>query len=622
MESKGFKIKINVIWDNRCKNGEVLAEIFYKYFCSGELSVIPENVFSIPVRCYPLGDKYPENIYCTPECLTVNVLLADYEMFKKDPERKFVGKLEDKKSKNYLYIPVALNKGGEEYIKYGEAIHLYSESRRYPMIRPRDKVIDSYKKLLDVHNINIFGMLGKVLERIAGKYFCLTNQSDTEQVKLFVCHTKSSGSAELATLQSFLSRETQGMPFVDKNSILYGEQLDKKIIKNIRDSAMLVLWTDGISNREWCLSEISLAKSFNMPIVIIDALKNGEGRVFPYIGNCPVVKINADLSKESKKAFDELGIVYESLVNEILWNTYNINKQYYGENVAVLPNKPEIFNISNLVKKKYKKAIYPEPPMGITEKSAIDNILNALDSKLKFETAISAQTSDFKNLCLKVMISSSSNPNYMRVDDKSCCVGINYAVKELCRYLIYSGCTILNAGNYEDDGFNRVILEQIKKYSKVSDNCVRCIHYVNGYRKVHESEKFNKFVNEFANQKIKFMELSEDATSDDQALKLMREKITDDADIQIVVGGMIGKNKSGIEKEVELCIEKGKSIYLLGGFGFNTRILCNKYLNKQNYTLLNNGLSLGENKKLANMYDIGDILKLIFNGLKSLKKIK
>lgn len=144
-------------------------------------------------------------------------------------------------------------------------------------------------------------MLRKVLERIAGKYFYLFNRSNTEQVRLFVCHTKSSGSAELATLQSYLARETQGDSFVDKNSILYGKQLDKKIIENIQNRAMLVLWTDGISNREWCLKEITTAKTYNMPIIIVDALKNGDDRMFPYIGNCPIIKINGDLSKESKK---------------------------------------------------------------------------------------------------------------------------------------------------------------------------------------------------------------------------------------------------------------------------------------------------------------------------------
>lgn len=619
MPYKGLKIKINVIWDKQCKDGEVLAEIFYRYFCSGELSVIPGNVFSIPVRCYPLNEIYPNNINCTPGYLTVNILLADYIMFRRDSNRDFISKLEGKDNKNYLYIPVALNKGGMKYIDHGEAIPLYSDYYTDSLIRSRDKIISSYKKLLTTpNNLCIARMLCKVLERIAGKYFYLSNRSNTEQVRLFVCHTKSSGSAELATLQSYLARETQGNSFVDKNSILYGEQLDKKIIENIQNRAMLVLWTDGISNREWCLKEITTAKTYNMPIIIVDALKNGDDRMFPYMANCPIIKINGDLSKESKKTSDELSIVYESLVNEILWNTYNINKHNYGEKVAVLPKKPELLNISYLKKSKIKKVIYPEPPMGLTEKGVLDDNLALLNYKLDYETEISAQTKEFHDLNLKVMISSAANPAYMRVDNRCCCVGINYAVKELSRYLIYSGCTILNAGNYEDDGFNRAIIEQIIKYSKDGDKSVRCVHYVNGYRKTHDFAKFDKFVNEFANCKVEFREVSENVKTDSEALALMRESITSDADIQIVIGGMLGSKKTGIEKEVELCISKGKSIYLLGGFGFNTKRLCDKYITKEKYELLNNGLSLYENRRLANMYDIGEILKLIFKGWRNI----
>ena len=622
MSNKGLKIKINVIWDKQCKDGEVLAEIFYRYFCSGELSVIPSNVFSIPVRCYPLNKAYSKNINCTAGYLTVNVLLADFTMYCNDKKREFISRLEKKDNNNYLFIPVALNKGGMEYIHYGEAISLYS-CETDSLGRPRDKIINTYKKLFtNPNNLCIVGMLRKVLERIAGKYCNLVGRTDSEQVKLFVCHTKSSGTSELGALQSYLARETQGDSFVDKNSILYGEQLDKKIIESIKNRAMLVLWTDGISNREWCLKEITTAKSFNMPVIIVDALKNGDNRMFPYIGNCPVVKINGDLLKDSKKTSVELGIVYESLVNEILWNTYNINKHNYGDQVAVYPNKPELLNIATLIKNKYKKVIYPEPPMGITEKNILDDNLSSVKYKLDFETEISAQTKDFRNLGIKVMISSSSNPDYMRVDNRCCCVGINYAVKELCRYLVYSGCTILNAGNYEDDGFNRAITEQIKKYSKVEDKFVRCVHYVNGFQKVHNSAKFENFINDFAKDNVEFKEVSENAGTNSEALTLMRDSITSDADIQLVIGGMIGKGKSGIEKEVELCISKGKSIYLLGGFGFNAKKLCDEYLTKEKFKLLNNGLTLYENRKLANMYDIGEILKLIFKGWRSIEILK
>ena len=617
MPNSGIRIKINVIWDKECKDGEILAEIIYRYFCSSELSVIPNNIFSIPVRCYPMED-YSKSFKCISDYLTVNILLADNHMRLNDTDRILAQGLENKKNKNHLYIPIALNKGGMEYIHHGEAISLYTGNPDVLGERPRDQLL---KKLADLltftDKTHIISALRKVLERLAGKYFYLTGRADNEKVRLFICHTKSSGAAELTALQRYLSTETQGDSFVDKNTILYGQKLDEIIVENIENRAMLIMWTDNISNREWCLKEIRTAKSLNMPVIVVDLLKYGDDCMYPYMGNCPVVKPNSNITKNTSKSSNEFGIIYESLVNEILWNTYNLHKNYYGSNTAVLPRKPELQDLPGLISKKVQKVIYPEPPMGETEKSIIDNLLSSLNYKLDFETEISAQTKSLNDSNVKVMISSSANTDYMRVDSNSLCVGINYAVKEICRYLIYMGCTILNAGNYDPDGFNRVILEQIMKYSKADDKSVRCVHYANGYRNKIDAVQFEKFQNEYADARIEFRDCSSGAATDEEALQLMRNKITDDTDMQIVIGGMYGTGVTGIEKEVELCISKGKSVYLLGGFGFNTARLCKTYLTEEKYTLLNNGLTLSENKQLAHMYDIGDILKLVIKGWKT-----
>lgn len=614
MEGSGLRIKINVIWDKKCKDGEVLAEIIYRYFCSSELSVIPNNIFSIPVRCYPI-ENYSKSFKCIAGYLTVNILLADNQMRLNDPDRILAHGLEEKDNTNHLYIPIALNRGGMEYIQHGEAISLYTGDQDELGNRIRDKLLKKLENLLTLTDkTRILSALRKVLERLAGKYFYLTGRSNDEQVRLFICHTKSTGAAELSAMQEYLAVETQDDPFVDRNTILYGQRLDEKIVENIKNRAMIVMWTDSISNREWCLKEIRTAKSLNMPVLVVDLLRFGDDCMYPYMGNCPVVKPRADMTKYNEKNRIEFEIIYESLINEILWNTYNLHKNDYGKNIAVLPRKPELQDLPELIRRKVKKVIYPEPPMGETERTIIDDLLSSLKYDVKFDTEISAQT---KNLCdskINVMISSSANANYMRVDENCLCVGINYAVKEISRYLIYMGCTILNAGNYEPDGFNRVILEQIMKYSKADDKSVRCVQYTNGYRKRLEAAKFEKFQNDYADARIEFRVCSDGVSTEKEALDLMREKITDDADIQLVIGGMYGTTKTGIEKEVELCIAKGKSVYLLGGFGFNTARLCNTYLTKEKVSELHNGLSLNENKRLAHMYDIGDILKLIIKG--------
>ena len=614
-DKKQLKIKINVIWDTHYRYGEIIAEAFYKYFCSGELSILPNNVFSIPVRCKSIND-YSKGFKCIKGYLTVNVLIADDNMRVNDPQRLLARRLEQTKAKNHLYIPVAMSKSGCKYIDKAECITAYNCDPDYIGNNQRLKEIQYYKERLSNENRDhLLLILRRTLESIAGYYFHLVGRSNTKNIGLFICHTKSTGRRELELIQSYLAVNTTSSFFVDKNSIILGERLDKKIFTDIQKRAVLVIATNNISGREWCLKEIAKAKECNLPIVIIDAYTTGENRIFPYLGNCPVIRIEMD---ENKQLNSE--IIYESLANEILWNTFNIYKTSFPKNAKVLPRKVELMDIA-LLKNKHNKIIYPDPPLADTEKSIIDGMVSQLKRKIKYETEISARTEKYKKLKPKVMISSSANSELQRIDGDNCCVGINYAVREITRYLIYMGCTILNAGNYDSDGFNRVILKQLLNYASLSkSSCAKCVHYVNPYSKMGDSDRFVNFQGEFIDELIEFKNINMQATSSKEAMTIVRDAITTDADIVLVIGGITNNGKrTGIDDEIEFAIEKGKSIYLLGGFGFKAKELCDKYLNEANYDKLNSGLSLGEYKKLANMYEIGDILDLIFKGWKKIK---
>lgn len=610
MAVRNLKIKINVIWDKENIDGEILAEAFYRYFCSGELSALSENIFSIPVRCKQY-DNYNKKVKCIQGYLTVNVLLSDTYMRLNDRDRRFVTYLENIKNANHLYVPIALDKNGLEYIDKSECLTVYKNKYSVRNCDARDKILsDLESKLSNFKNIDILWVLRRTLERIAGKYSYLVGKTQSEKVNLFICHTKSTGKKELEETQKRLAVNTGADFFVDKNTILIGEKFNAAIFKEIEKRAVMVVATDNISEREWCLKEIMRAKEFDAPILIVDAYKKIDNRLFPYLGNCPLVHF--DLNDESG---ENANFVYEALANEILWNAYNIHKQKYTGNVKVLPRKIELTDLVFL-KNKYDKIVYPEPPLAATEKSIIDECITRLNRDIKYETEISARTSKYKKFRPKVMISSSSNPDYMRVDGEGCCVGINYAVREIVRYLIYMGCTILNAGNYENDGFNRVILTELINYASLNKQSnAKCIHYIRPDISDADLKKTRDFEGEFVDKLIEFVKVKEDKNGVRTGMHLVRDVITSETDILIVIGGMYnGDNKTGIDEEVELAVEKGKSVYLLGGFGFKAKKLCNAFINDKNFAKLNSGLNKDEYIKLANMYDIGEILDLIFKG--------
>lgn len=614
---KALKIKINVIWDKFYKEGEIFAEIFYRYFCSGELSVFSQNVFSIPVRCFVIND-YSKRINDIKDNLTVNILLADNNMCINDRERKLVQYLGSKKGDNNLFIPIAVSKNGCDYIDKSECIVAYDGDEDGETFGGRKAMLDELKTLLN-QNVrkHVLTILRRVTERIAGKYFRLYHRIDEERIGLFICHTKSTGKKELDVVHKYIATEAASDCFVDKNSILLGERLDNRILAEIKRRALIAILTDDISTKEWFRKEIKRAKECNMPVLVIDAYKSNDSRLYSYIGNCPVMRLNINQDEVALKS--ELDNIYEAFMNEILWTTYNMGKIAQDTDTLVLPRKIELFDIASL-KKPYKRVVYPEPPLGETEREIIDQMISKLSNTIVYETEISAKTSKYKDLHPQIMISSSVNSNLKRIDGNSCSAGVNYAVREITRYLIYMGCTILNAGNYEEDGFNKVILNQMKTYSSVSkSNNAKCIHYVNSFRERVDEEKFKEFVGRYV-KFVEFRRVTENADCEENALRVIRENITRDADIQIIIGGILNEEgKTGIDTELELCMQNKKSIYLLGGFGFKANELCNKYVTEENYLCLNNGLSLEENIRLAKMYDIGNILDLIFKGWSKVK---
>lgn len=225
-----LKIKINVIWDKRFKDGEVLCEMFYKYFCSGELTPFPNNSLSVAVRSQPVED-FSKGFNSIPNYLTVNILLADNCLFEDDPDRILVSSLE----KTQLYIPIAVSKGGCRYIDKAECITAYQNDSDCNTDLSREKALSRMRILLDGEYKNYLHlMLRRTLERIVGKYLYLTGEIDTEKVALFICHTKSTGSTELEFLQKLLTCLTNSMFFVDKNSIELGENLSSKIFDSIK----------------------------------------------------------------------------------------------------------------------------------------------------------------------------------------------------------------------------------------------------------------------------------------------------------------------------------------------------------------------------------------------------
>ena len=112
------------------------------------------------------------------------------------------------------------------------------------------------------------------------------DNEDAPALTIFVSHTKLDLEQEPRVVKALLSHLTATQPektWFDSGDISAGSRFAKEIERGVTDAALLAVLTDSYSSRSWCRREVLLAKRFERPVVVVDALQNREVRSFPYV---------------------------------------------------------------------------------------------------------------------------------------------------------------------------------------------------------------------------------------------------------------------------------------------------------------------------------------------------
>lgn len=116
---------------------------------------------------------------------------------------------------------------------------------------------------------------------------------DAPAVTIFLSHTKVDIDNEPRVVKALLAHLTAMQPektWFDSGDIASGSRFAKAIENGVADAALLAVVTDSYSSRSWCRREILLAKHHQRPVVVVDAVQEREIRRFPYAGNAPVIR--------------------------------------------------------------------------------------------------------------------------------------------------------------------------------------------------------------------------------------------------------------------------------------------------------------------------------------------
>lgn len=181
-------------------------------------------------------------------------------------------------------------------------------------------------------------------------------------ITLFVSHAKGDTPHEkgvvvegpIDELLSYLAQNpVEG--WFDHKKIAAGTRFDEAIRTGVETSDVVVcVLTDHWSDREWCRREALHAKRSGRPIVVVDALWDRVERLFPYLGNAPMLRWRPGTASNVV-----LAAMLEALRQR---HACAVLERRRGRDDHVFGAQPESLTLRR-VPAKARRVLYPDPPL-------------------------------------------------------------------------------------------------------------------------------------------------------------------------------------------------------------------------------------------------------------------
>ena len=190
-----------------------------------------------------------------------------------------------------------------------------------------------------------------------------------EKVRVFISHSKHDvdGNAVARSFRDWLHEHSALSSFFDIYDIPAGLPFQEVLLHGIRTSAVVALHTDSYSSREWCRREVIEAKRRQVPMIVIDCLRDADPRGIPYMGNVPIVR----MSPEDQ---GRVGTVIECLLDEILrdfmWRCRIEPLREAYPDVLFIARPPELIALATLPELQAVRnaiIVYPNPLLSTDE---------------------------------------------------------------------------------------------------------------------------------------------------------------------------------------------------------------------------------------------------------------
>ena len=434
-------------------------------------------------------------------------------------------------------------------------------------------------------------------------------------VRLFVSHAKDDLDPKrqddpVSQTRAALS-ELPVEAWYDSQKIASSQQFADAIQAGIKDSSIVVAFqTDRFSERPWCRREVLDAKRNGAHVLLINAVKTGEARSFPYGGNVPTVRWQyIDPAADARNVIDRA-------VLEALRFTYNraVLERAQTASDIVVASPPEALTLTQPALSKGAPAtvLYPDPPLGREELE----VLVQLRPNCTFVTPLTrlAQMPRPAHVS-RITVSISESEDIARFGMSA--AHFATLTDEIHLYLLLAGLKIAYGGALKGSmtaasNFTLRLFDLVRGYSKLAESVSApplrgAVMNVAPWplRLEYGDEEWRLF-DDASGSLAEYQEgprPGELAMRDDElfdkggpagghtsetplcryawarGLTLMREKITELSQARLVIGGKLANFSGvipGVVEEAYLSLKGGKPLFVVGGFGGAARAVCDQ----------------------------------------------
>lgn len=418
-------------------------------------------------------------------------------------------------------------------------------------------------------------------------------------VRLFLSHAKADLKSDESDAVRGVEDAIKELPigaWFDAAKIRPAAEFEKEIAAGVRDSSILVAFlTDRYASRPWCRREALDAKRLGAPILVVDALSDGEPRNFAYLGNVPTVHwTGRDRPAEARR-------VVAQAVREALRFKHNRaaleRRAGPGETAVAVP--PEVLSLAwQAASESGGRFLYPDPPLPQLEL----DLVRTLRPGAEFLTPLTkvARARPGAGRCLAVSTSVADDKERLGLSKAH----EEEAFDEIHGYFLLAGLRIAYGGALQADisrgtNFTHRLFELVRAYSRLAEDAaagpVAPVLNVAPWplRLAYGEDEANLFgvVAEPAEGErppaAEVPERDEDLfppgenihTLPDtrerrlawaRGLTAMRAQATRLADARLVIGGTLSRFKGllpGVAEEAWMSVAAGQPLFLAGGFG-------------------------------------------------------